>query len=119
MSVLVGMMKETLISGTAKSIHASGFTKPAAGKTGTTSNGKDVWFAGFTPNITTIVWLGFDQNLPTSLTGAGGAVPIWLQFMKEATALDLPIDFNWSQKTEYREIESNLDNKKVNLIFEK
>jgi len=119
MSVLVGMMKETLISGTAKSIHASGFTKPAAGKTGTTSNGKDVWFAGFTPNITTIVWLGFDQNLPTSLTGAGGAVPIWLQFMKEATALDLPIDFNWSPKTEYREIESTLDNKKVNLIFEK
>jgi len=119
MSVLVGMMKETLISGTAKAVHASGFTKPAAGKTGTTSDGKDAWFSGFTPSTTTIVWLGFDQNLPTSLTGGGGAVPIWIQFMKDATAVDLPTDFNWSPKTEAREIDSSIDGKKINLIFEK
>jgi len=118
-SVLIGMMKETLISGTAKAIHASGFQKPAAGKTGTTSDGKDVWFAGFTPHLTSIVWLGFDQNLPTSLTGAGGAVPIWIEFMKAATQQELPTDFQWPETVENKEIDSVIDGKKINLIFEK
>lgn len=119
-AVLVGMMKETLSTGTAKFVQAAGYKKPAAGKTGTTSDGKDAWFAGFTPSTTAVVWLGFDQNLATALTGGGAAVPIWTNFMKQITASESDNDFVWPETTEIKEIESTLDNgKKINLVFEK
>ena len=40
----------------------TGFKRPAAGKTGTTNDAKDAWFAGFTPNLLTVVWTGFDRK---------------------------------------------------------
>lgn len=118
-AVLVGMMKETMFSGTAKYVAASGFKKPAAGKTGTTSDGKDAWFAGFTPNTTAIVWIGFDQSLATALTGGGAAVPIWTNFMKQITETDSDNDFVWPETVEIKEVDSTLDQKKTNLVFEK
>lgn len=122
-AMLVGMMKETLNSGTAKSAKNFGFTAPAAGKTGTTSNGNDVWFSGFTPHLTTVVWLGFDQNISTSLTGASGAVPIWSQHMKlmsqKFNSKDFIDDFIWPETTEKKEISSDLVKEKVWLIFAK
>lgn len=119
-AVLVGMMKETMHSGTAKYVQASGYKKPAAGKTGTTSDGKDAWFAGFTPNTTAVVWLGFDQSLATALTGGGAAVPIWTNFMKQITESDSDNDFLWPETVEHKEVESTLDNNsKIDLIFEK
>ena len=119
-AILVGMMKETMHSGTAKYVQASGYKKPAAGKTGTTSDGKDAWFAGFTPNTTAIIWLGFDQSLATALTGGGAAVPIWTNFMKQITESDSDNDFVWPDTVEYKEVESALDkNQKINLVFEK
>ena len=118
-AVLVGMMKETLNSGTAKSTKSLGFTAPAAGKTGTTSNSNDVWFAGFTPHLTTVVWLGFDQNTSTSLTGASGAVPIWSQHMKLMSQKFNSKDFIWPDTTEKKEISSDLVHEKVWLIFAK
>ena len=75
-AALVGMMKQTVLTGSAKAVLARGFTRPAAGKTGTTSDYKDTWFAGFTPKMTTVVWVGYDQNEKTGLTGASGAVPV-------------------------------------------
>lgn len=118
-AVLVGMMKETMQSGTAKYVSASGFKKPAAGKTGTTSDGKDAWFAGFTPSTTAIVWIGFDQSLATALTGGGAAVPIWTNFMKQITESDSDNDFVWPDTVEVKEVESTFDQKKYNLVFEK
>jgi len=118
-AVLVGMMKETMQSGTAKYVSASGFNKPAAGKTGTTSDGKDAWFAGFTPSTTAIVWIGFDQSLATALTGGGAAVPIWTNFMKQITETDSDNDFVWPDTVEIKEVESAFDQKKYNLVFEK
>lgn len=118
-AVLVGMMKETMQSGTAKYVVASGFKKPAAGKTGTTSDGKDAWFAGFTPSTTAIVWIGFDQSLATALTGGGAAVPIWTNFMKQITESDSDNDFIWPDTVEVKEVESTFDQKKYNLVFEK
>lgn len=118
-AVLVGMMKETMQSGTAKYVAASGFNKPAAGKTGTTTDGKDAWFAGFTPSTTAIVWIGFDQSLATALTGGGSAVPIWTTFMKQATDTESENDFVWPDTVEIKEVESTLDQKKINLVFEK
>jgi penicillin-binding protein 1B len=48
-----------------------------AGKTGTSSDTRDSWFAGFTGTYLSVVWVGYDDNRPTGLTGAAGALPIW------------------------------------------
>jgi penicillin-binding protein 1B len=52
-----------------------------AGKTGTSSDTKDSWFAGFTGSYLSVVWVGYDDNHTTGLTGAAGAVPIWADIM--------------------------------------
>ncbi|MFP8966673.1 penicillin-binding protein 1B [Pokkaliibacter sp. CJK22405] len=54
----------------------------AAGKTGTTNDQKDSWFAGFTENYLGVVWLGKDDPQPTPLTGATGALQVWIDMMK-------------------------------------
>jgi penicillin-binding protein 1A len=71
---------------TAKIIRAAG------GKTGTTEDCKDAWFAGFTPDLATIVWVGYDDNTTLGKTKTGGRVacPIWTQFMSEALG-DKPV----------------------------
>ena len=55
---------------------------PLAGKTGTTNDLRDSWFAGFGDEITGVVWLGRDDNLPTRLTGATGALRVWGNMVK-------------------------------------
>ncbi|HEY5264563.1 MAG TPA: penicillin-binding protein 1B [Steroidobacteraceae bacterium] len=52
-----------------------------AGKTGTSSDTRDSWFAGFTGSYVSVVWVGYDDNRPTGLTGAAGALPIWAATM--------------------------------------
>lgn len=56
------------------------------GKTGTTNDEKDAWFVGFTPNVITSVWVGYDQprSLGVSSTGGRTSLPIWVDYMKEA-----------------------------------
>ena len=104
-SVLISMMKQTIQSGTARYISASNFPAPAAGKTGTTSDNKDAWFAGFTAQKTAIVWVGYDQPTSNGLTGSNGAVPIWFQFMSQTLNPDGIRDFNWPDTVESRTIE--------------
>lgn len=96
-AILIGMMKQTLLTGTARSSQAMGFHKPAAGKTGTTSDTKDTWFAGFTPHILTVTWTGYDDNTPTGLTGASGALPLWIEFMNDFAAKYPSDDFAWPE----------------------
>jgi membrane carboxypeptidase/penicillin-binding protein len=57
---------------------------PAAGKTGTTNDGTDVWFAGYTPDLLAVAWLGFDRPRNIIVNAAGGtyAAPIWGEFMR-------------------------------------
>lgn len=64
---------------------------PLAGKTGTTNDMRDSWFAGFGDDITGVVWLGRDDNLPTRLTGASGALRVWGNIVKrqEFSSIDL------------------------------
>ncbi|QIP03345.1 transglycosylase domain-containing protein [Bradyrhizobium symbiodeficiens] len=77
------MMRETLISGTAKKAEIPGW--PAAGKTGTSQDYRDAWFIGYTANLVTGVWLGNDDNSPTKkATGGGLPVEVWSRFMKTA-----------------------------------
>lgn len=70
------------------------FTRPAAGKTGTTQNFADAWFVGYTPQLVAGVWVGFDAkvSLGDRMSGAVVALPIWTNFMKRAhEALELPV----------------------------
>ncbi len=102
---LVSMMKQTAISGSARAITASGFSLPVAGKTGTTSDNKDAWFAGFTPAQTTVVWVGYDTPTTNGLTGASGAVPLWLSFMRKVSNANASADFAWPEGAELRQVQ--------------
>jgi len=84
--LVTNMMRSVLNDGTAAAARGAGFTLDAAGKTGTTNDLRDAWFAGFTPELLTVVWVGFDDNQPVGLSGAQAALPIWTQFMKTALA---------------------------------
>jgi len=83
-SLLVDMLKSVIKEGTAASAAGLGFTAEAAGKTGTTNDYRDAWFAGFTPDLLCVVWVGFDDNTPVGLSGTRAALPIWVDFMKAA-----------------------------------
>ncbi len=87
------MMRSVLNEGTAAGARAAGFTLDAAGKTGTTNDLRDAWFVGFTPDLLTVVWVGFDDNQPVGLSGAKAALPIWTQFMKTALAGHASVPF--------------------------
>jgi len=88
---VVDMMRGVLDEGTGSVIRRMGFDFPAAGKTGTTDGYKDAWFTGFTPTLSTSVWVGFDRdiNLRTQqgggFTGSRAAAPIWAEFMLKAS----------------------------------
>ncbi|MCC6763698.1 MAG: PBP1A family penicillin-binding protein [Deltaproteobacteria bacterium] len=72
--------------GTGSAARTLGFRIPAAGKTGTTNDYGDAWFAGYTPDLVTVVWVGFDRRQSLGLSGAQAALPIWSAFMRRATA---------------------------------
>jgi len=80
------MMESVMNEGTGASARNMGFTVEAAGKSGTTNDTRDAWFAGFTPDFVTIVWVGYDDNSPVNLPGSRAALPIWTEFMKAAVA---------------------------------
>jgi penicillin-binding protein 1B len=80
------LLKGVFERGTADSARRMGFTRPAAGKTGTTNDYKDAWFVGYTPDLLAVVWVGFDNQSKLGLSGAQAALPIWADFMKQATA---------------------------------
>jgi penicillin-binding protein 1B len=87
------MLRSVLTEGTAAGAKAMGFTADAAGKTGTTNDMRDAWFAGYTPDLLCVVWVGFDDNTPLNLSGARAALPIWVDFMKDALSGTKPSPF--------------------------
>jgi len=80
------ILQQVTISGTAASVKRLGFTKPCAGKTGTTDDFKDGWFAGYTSQLSCAVWVGFDKPTRTMSGGYGStlALPVWAEIMKSA-----------------------------------
>ncbi len=78
------IMKGVVDRGTAAAARSMGFEGIAAGKTGTTSNYKDAWFVGFTPNFLALTWVGYDDNAVMNMSGARAALPMWVNFMKRA-----------------------------------
>jgi len=96
---LVDMMASVIETGSGRSIRQMGFNRPAAGKTGTTDAYNDAWFTGFTPTLSTCVWVGFDENRHlldvnrVGITGGRGAAPIWTDFMMNALTSEPERDF--------------------------
>ncbi len=82
--ILTNILEDVVRRGTGWRAKALG--RPCAGKTGTTSSFRDAWFMGYTPQILTGVWVGFDNeySLGRSETGSRAACPIWTMFMKDA-----------------------------------
>jgi penicillin-binding protein 1B len=71
-------LQRVVLEGTAKSASSRlGSDLGLAGKTGTTDDSRDSWFAGFSGNTLGVVWIGRDDNGKTGLTGATGALPVW------------------------------------------
>jgi penicillin-binding protein 1A len=85
--IMTHLMRNVIEEGTAIGVRLRGFSRPAAGKTGTTDDFSDAWFVGFTPDIVCGVWVGFDtrKRIVRGATGANFAVPLWTKFMDEAT----------------------------------
>ncbi|HET6459754.1 MAG TPA: penicillin-binding transpeptidase domain-containing protein, partial [Syntrophales bacterium] len=93
--ITTSMLKDVLIYGTAKSLHSFSRERPAAGKTGTTDDYRDAWFIGYTPQLITGIWVGYDKPTPMGRGFTGGAIcaPIWGRFMR-ASLVDKPaVDF--------------------------
>lgn len=95
---LISILAEAMKSGTGQGIKAMGLDIECAGKTGTTTNYKDAWFAGFSADQTAVVWTGYDDNTPVQLSGASGALPIWTNYMKSAIAQKGPSAFAWPRE---------------------
>jgi len=85
--ILTDLLRSVVREGTGTPAQRLG--KPAAGKTGTTNDSFDAWFAGFTRDLVTVAWVGYDLNphpLGRYETGGRAALPIWLGYMKQALA---------------------------------
>lgn len=82
--VVLDAMRDVVDRGTAFSIRASGYWGPAAGKTGTTNDGRDAWFVGLTPDLVSGVWIGLDQPGRIVEDAGGGALaaPAWGRWMR-------------------------------------
>jgi len=93
--VTTQMLKDVMSYGTAKNLKKFSRAHPSAGKTGTTDDYRDAWFVGYTPQVITGVWVGYDKPRPGGRGFTGGAVaaPIWEQFMRKAVASRAVVDF--------------------------
>ena len=88
--LITDMLKAVLEYGTGKHLSVN---RPAAGKTGTTDEKISLWFAGYTPSLVTVVYIGDDQREPLPGYGSSLAGPVWAEFMGTALAEEPPWDF--------------------------
>ena len=81
---VTSMLRGVVDYGTGRGIRGAGITAPVAGKTGTTNNGADVWFVGYTPTLVAGIWFGYDDPRPIPGNASGGryAVPAWAEFYR-------------------------------------
>ncbi|MEZ5306569.1 MAG: PBP1A family penicillin-binding protein [Pyrinomonadaceae bacterium] len=110
--IMNDMMKDVINRGTAAEARAWGFQnvdgkKGYAGKTGTSRDG---WFAGFTPEIVCVVYVGFDDGSDLNLKGSDSAMPIWAEFVREALRLHPEWNGDWKRPETIRRAEIDIRN---------
>ncbi|MBX3290468.1 MAG: PBP1A family penicillin-binding protein [Acidobacteria bacterium] len=110
--IMNDIMKDIVNRGTAAQLRGWGFKNDpgkvaVAGKTGTSRDG---WFAGFTPELVTVVYVGFDNNDDLGMTGSESAMPIWADFMKEALSLHPEWNGDWMMPSGIRKAEIDIRN---------
>lgn len=105
--VMIHMLKGVIQRGTG--VRARGLGHNLAGKTGTTNDFVDAWFIGFSPDLVVGTWVGFDELKPIGKgeTGARAALPVWIEFMKEALKDDPETDFPVPEGIVFRMVDSN------------
>jgi len=81
--IITNILEDVVQQGTATILKRLGVDFPCAGKTGTTSDYRDSWFAGYTSDLLVMVWVGFDDNRSTHLSGSQGAARIWARFVNQ------------------------------------
>jgi len=91
--VMNDILKDVITYGTAAKLGSTGFTRPFAGKTGTTNNYRDAWFVGYSPRVVTLVWVGFDDGHSVRLSGGDAALPIWALHMNRIVGMIPNTDF--------------------------
>jgi penicillin-binding protein 1B len=105
--LLTSLLKGVVTSGTARAVRASGLPDVVAGKTGTTNDGRDAWFVGYSPRLLALVWVGFDSGEPHGMSGAKAALPIWLDFMKQALDAYPQSDFEMPAGISFADIDAS------------
>jgi penicillin-binding protein 1B len=79
--LVTSLLQGVVDHGTGGAVRRLGLADPLAGKTGTTSELRDSWFAGYSAERVTVVWVGYDDDSETRFSGATAAVPLWSRFM--------------------------------------
>jgi membrane carboxypeptidase/penicillin-binding protein len=92
---LTSMLKSVVDGGTGRLIRDRGVREPVAGKTGTTNDGTDVWFVGYTPTVVAAVWFCYDAPKPIAPAASGGrlAAPAWAAFYLDGWRERTPADW--------------------------
>lgn len=113
--ILDDFMKDVINRGTAVDAQSWGFKNVAgkfgyAGKTGTSRDG---WFAGFTPELICVVYVGFDENDELGMKGADSALPIWADFMRQALSFHPEWNGDWTMPDSIRKAEIDMRDGKV------
>lgn len=102
--VMTSFMKDVVNRGTAAKVRARGLKANVAGKTGTSRDG---WFAGYTPNLVCVAYVGFDDGSQLGLTGANSALPIWADFMQVALSEHPEWQGDWQMPEGVQQLEIN------------
>ncbi|MEO6656195.1 MAG: PBP1A family penicillin-binding protein, partial [Pyrinomonadaceae bacterium] len=110
--IMDDILKDVINRGTAAQAQGWGFRNVAgktayAGKTGTSRDG---WFAGFTPEIVCVVYVGFDNGDDLGMKGADSAMPVWADFMKEALQMHPEWNGDWAMPLNVRKAEIDIRN---------
>ncbi len=85
MWLITNVLEDVIDAGTGAAVRRAGFMLRAGGKTGTTNDGTDVWFVGFTSELVTAIWIGLDrpQRIKTRSSGGALVAPLWATYMNE------------------------------------
>jgi penicillin-binding protein 1B len=104
--LITHLLRGVIDRGTGGPARVLGVEGPVAAKTGTTNEGRDAWFVGYTPRLVALVWVGFDQREVLRLSGAQAALPIWADFMRTALGVVPATIFEPPTSVTFRDVDA-------------